>query len=60
MSRIIFFVWDKEKGVIYILNKNGNYERQLASEIIKKATDFVVFENNVYLLSGGKIYQLEL
>lgn len=54
------FVWDKEKGSLYILNKNGSYERQITSSFLKKADDFIVFEGKVYLILESKIYQIEL
>ncbi|MGB9707146.1 MAG: hypothetical protein ACPL1D_00090 [Microgenomates group bacterium] len=54
------FVWDKKKSVIYILNKNGNYERQIFSSLLKNADDFIVFKNNAYFILGAKIYQIEL
>ena len=54
------YVWDKNKGVIYILGKNGNYERQVFSSILKKINDFTVFKNKAYLLFEAKIYQLSL
>ena len=54
------YVWDSKKGAIYILGKNGNYERQVFASILKKASDFIVFKNNAFLLFEAKIYQLNL
>lgn len=54
------FCLDKDKGVIYVLSKTGDYERQVKSSILKKADDFVVFENGAYVLSGSKIYKISL
>lgn len=54
------YAWDKDHGVIYVMAKNGSYEKQIDSSIISKATDFVVFENNIYLLVGQKIYKIEI
>lgn len=54
------YVWDKLKGVIYVLKKNGTYEREIASDILKKTSDFVVYQTNAYILVGGKIYKLSL
>lgn len=54
------YAWDKGHGVIYVLAKNGAYEKQIRSSIITKASDFVVFENKIYLLSGSKIYTINL
>ncbi len=54
------YIWDKDGGVIYVLSKNGIYEKQIKSSIISKAADFVVFENFAYLLAGQKIYKINL
>ena len=52
--------WNKDKGSIYILGKNGTYERQITSSILSKASDFVVFNNVAYILVGNKIYKIGL
>ncbi len=52
--------WDKDKGTIYILGKNGTYERQINSSILSKASDFVVFNNAAYILVAEKIYKIEI
>ncbi|MBI4226133.1 hypothetical protein HY612_03400 [Candidatus Roizmanbacteria bacterium] len=52
--------WNKDKGAIYILGKNGTYERQIDSSILTKASDFVVFDDIVYVLVGEKIYKIVL
>jgi len=52
--------WDKSNGAIYILGKNGTYEKQINSSILSKASDFVVFNNTAYILVGEKIYKIEL
>jgi len=54
------YAWDKEQGKIYILTKNGRYERQIYSSILKKITDFVVYQNSAYLLLSEKILIVEL
>ncbi|NMB84146.1 hypothetical protein GYA28_02550 [Candidatus Roizmanbacteria bacterium] len=51
------YVWDKNKGV-YILDKNGSYERQIRSSSLAKATDIVVYQNNIYALLGSKIFKI--
>src|SRR3989344_839515 len=52
--------WDKAKGAVYILGKNGTYERQINSTILSKASDFVVLNNTAYVLVGEKIYKIAL
>lgn len=54
------YVWDKEKGSVYILGKNGVYEREIYSSILKQTNDMVVYKNNAYLLSGQKIYVMNV
>ncbi len=52
--------WDKSKGTIYILDKDGAYDKQISSKMILSGTDFVAFDNSVYVLSGPKIYKIGL
>ncbi len=54
------YIWDKQKGTIYILEKKGVYERQIVSDILKKAVDFVVYEDNIYILLGPKIFRISI
>lgn len=54
------YAWDKKKGVIYILSKNGSYERQVRSSVLTKTTDIVTYGENAYLLLNEKIYRLSL
>lgn len=54
------YAWSKKYGSIYILGKNGSYERQIKSSAIAKADDFVVFNNTAYLLVKEKIYKIGL
>lgn len=54
------YAWDKTKGSIYILGKNGTYEREINSSILKQADDFVVYNNAAYILAGAKIYKISL
>lgn len=54
------YAWDKNKGTIYVLGKNGTYERQIKSEILAKGNDLVVFDNAAYILVKEKIYKVNL
>lgn len=51
--------WDKGKGVIYVMSKNGNYQEQINSKILSTGSDFVVYNNSIYVLQGSKIYKIE-
>jgi len=53
------YVWDKENGLIYVLTKTGEYQEQIFSTIFKKASDFVVYKNKIFLLLRNKIYTIE-
>lgn len=52
--------WDKSKGIIYVLGKDGSYERQINSAILSKGNDFIVYDKNAYILQGSKIYEVSL
>lgn len=54
------YAWDQTSGSLYVLAKNGTYEREIYSSILKQITDFVVYNNNAYLLSGQKIYVMSV
>lgn len=54
------YAWDKNKGVIYILNKTGSYERQVRSSLLTKADDLVIFDEQVYFLIGSKIHRMSV
>lgn len=54
------YAWDKKKGLIYILSKEGAYEREIKSSILTKAESVSVFENIAYVLEGAKIYKISL
>ncbi len=51
--------WDKTKGAIYVMDKNGDYQEQINSQILSTASDFVVYKNSIYVLQGSKIYKIE-
>lgn len=52
------YAWDKINATLYILSKNGAYERQIKASVLAKASDFVVYQNQILVLSGSKIYTL--
>jgi hypothetical protein len=56
------YVLDKGNSRIVVLDKNGNYKAQYQAGIIKNASDFEVLETDkkIYVLSGGKVYQIDL
>lgn len=54
------YSWDKNNGALYILGKNGAYERQVQSSIFNKGEDVVVYNNAAYILIKEKIYEVNL
>ena len=54
------FVWDKGVGNLYVLEKDGKYNRQIASSIIKKAKNVVVLKDKAFVFDGVKLYSISL
>ncbi len=56
------YVLDSGNSRIVVLDKTGSYKAQYQADILKNATDFEVLETDkkVYILSGGKVYQIDL
>lgn len=55
------YLWEKNKGKIYLLSKSGQYEQQINSKVFSQASDFVVLENQgIFVLVKDKIYQVRL
>ncbi len=53
------FVWDKQQATVFVLSKNGKYERQVKASVLGEASDVTVYENEILVLSGSKIYALQ-
>lgn len=51
--------WDKKGGIVYVMDKNGNYQEQINSKILSTASDFVVYKDSIYVMQGSKIYKIE-
>lgn len=56
------YVLDKSAGKVYILAKQGQYERQIESSIFKKADAITVLDSakSIFVLVGDKIYSIAL
>jgi hypothetical protein len=56
------YLFDKTAGSIYIISKDGQYERQIVSSILKSADDVSISETEhmVLVLVKNKIYKLGL
>jgi hypothetical protein len=51
--------WDKKKGTVYIMGKNGDYQEQINSKILSTGADLIVYKDIIYVLQGSKIYKIE-
>jgi len=47
--------WDKKNGVVYVLTKEGMYQKQIANDAFTKADDIEVYNKTAHVLSGQKI-----
>ncbi len=54
------YAWDKDAGTMYILAKNGTYERQVKSSTFAQADDIIIFEKSAYALQKAKIFKVSL
>lgn len=56
------YLFDKSTGSVYVVSKDGQYERQIVSSILKQADDVTVSEAEkmVLVLVKNKIYKLGL
>jgi len=56
------YVLDNGNSRIVVFDKSGNYKNQYQAGIIKNAKDFDVLETDkkIYVLSGGKTYEIDL
>ena len=54
------YLWDKENNTLYIVSREGVYERQVTSPSFFQATDVEVYNNKAFLLKGTKLYSIDL
>ncbi len=54
------YTWDKSKGSIFVIGKDGQYEKEVKSSLLKTADDFTVYDNAVYVLIKEKIYKISI
>ena len=56
------YVLDNGNSRIVVFDKRGNYKTEYQTSVIKSAKDFEVLESDkiAYILSGGKLYQIDL
>lgn len=51
--------WDKGQGMVYVMGKDGEFEKQVKSEILSKGQDIVVYGSEIFVLAGSKIYKIQ-
>lgn len=56
------YILDNGNSRVVVLDKSGAYKSQYQADVIKNAKDFDVSESDkkIYILSGGKVYQIDL
>lgn len=54
------YVWDKTAGIVYELKKDGEYGRQVAAGVLRKATGVFVYDGKSFILDGKKLYTIAL
>ena len=54
------FVWDKGAGNLYVLEKDGKYNRQIGSSIVRRAKNVVVYKDKALVFDGVKLYSISL
>jgi len=53
------YVLDKTNASVYILSKEGVYEKQIQSSIFKDSTGIYLFDETIHVFSGGKVYTVQ-
>jgi len=63
------YVLDKEQGTLYIFSKQGSFEKQIESSILRQTSSFIVREKNqdapdipsgIFIVAKNKIYTISL
>jgi len=53
------YAWDKGQGIVYVMDKDGEFISQISSDILSKGTDIVVYNKSIYVLLNNKIFKIE-
>lgn len=54
------YLWDKQNSALYIVSRDGVYERQVSSPQFSQASDVEVYNDKAFLLKGAKLYSIDL
>lgn len=54
------YAWDKKNSTLYILGKDGEYNRQIATSAIRNAKGAFAIDDKAYIFDGKKLYTVSL
>lgn len=54
------YVWDSKNGSIYMLEKDGEYIKQIASSVVREAKGVFIYDDEAYIFDGKKLYTVSL
>jgi hypothetical protein len=52
------YAWDRTNATVFVLAKNGTYEKQIKASVLAKASDVIAYKDDILVLVGSKIYKL--
>ena len=60
MESDTLYALDKKHAAVYIMDKEGAYQKQIQADIFAKALGVYAFEGNLHVVSGSTIYEVPL
>lgn len=54
------YALDKKHAAVYIMNKVGEYKKQIQADIFAKALAVYIFDGNLHIVSGSTVYEVPL
>lgn len=53
-------LWDKQKNLIYLVKKDGAFQQQFSAAVLRDAADIALYQSQLFVLSGTKVYSIAL
>ena len=53
-------LWDKQRSNIFLAKKDGTFELQFTSAVLQNARDIALYQSQLFVLSGTKVYSISL
>ncbi len=53
------YLLDADSGLLFVVSKSGDFEKQLSARIAKGADDIFATEEGLFVLSGNKLYTID-